>query len=57
MDVHTYRCIWFIATSGWIQNSKWLQNAFENKFENGFEIKEKKKRELENKDFQKFSKV
>ena len=42
MDVHTCQCIWFIALSGWIQNSKWIQNAFENEFENGFEIKEKK---------------
>ena len=59
-DVHTCRCIWFIAMSGWIQNSKWIQIAFEIKFEKGYEIKEKKrKRELENKrDFkslQKFS--
>ena len=37
MDVHTYRCIWFIAMSGWIENSK----CFGNKLENGFEIKEK----------------
>ena len=50
MDVHTWQCIWFIAMSGWIQNAKWIQNVFENKFENGFEVKEKKdKRELENK--------
>ena len=50
MDVHTCRCIWFIAMSGWIQNSKWIQNAFENEFENGFEIKENKnKNKLENK--------
>ena len=60
MDVHTCRCIWFIAMSGWIQNSKWIQIALENKFENGSEIKEKKrKRELENKrvfkSLQKFS--
>ena len=41
MDVHTYRCIWFIAMSGWIQNSKLIQNALEIKMENGFKIKEK----------------
>ena len=60
MDVHTCRCIWFIAMSGWIQNSKWIQIAFENKFEKGSEIKEKKRKgELENKrvfkSLQKFS--
>ena len=50
MVVHACQCIWFIAMSGWIQNSKWIQIAFENKFEKGFEIKERKrKRELENK--------
>ena len=42
MDVHTCQCIWFIAMSGGIQNSKWITNAFGNKFGNGFEIKEKK---------------
>ena len=41
MDVHTCRCIWSIAMSGWIQNSKWIQIIFENKFEKGAEIKEK----------------
>ena len=60
MDVHTCQCIWFIAMSGWIQNSKWIQIAFEIRFEKGSEIKEKKrKRELENKrvfkSLQKFS--
>ena len=31
--------------SGWIQNSKWIQNAFENEIKNGFEVKEKKEKE------------
>ena len=45
MDVHTCRCISIIAMSGWIQNSKWIQNAFENEIKNGFEVKEKKEKE------------
>ena len=40
MVVHTCWCIWFIAMSGWIQNSKWIQNAFENEIKNDFERKE-----------------
>ena len=55
LDVHTCRCIWFIAMSGWIQNSKWIQNAFENEFESGFEIKELKRKE--NWKIKEFSKV
>ena len=31
--------------SGWIQNSKWIQNAFENEIKNDFEVKEKKEKE------------
>ena len=45
MDVHTCRCIWFIWLSGSDWKFKMVKIAFSNEIKNGFEEKEKERKE------------